>query len=327
MPFTPVIGTGFELGTTPPYALGGSEIIAGGVGGAYCAYHHTYNYPVIASYIYVNVPGTLSEAYCAMWLKPTGSAYFDGIRVGLSTGHYIDLRTPNNGYYNLFVNGVQVANGTIPSTIGAWTHIQIHVIIADAGLVETKINGYADITYNGDTQPAGAATINLFGNVCQPPNNNNNYTYGDNLVVGTGGWPGDFRFEALMPNADTATAQLTPTPAGTHYTTLNERGPSDSTYVLGETNGLRDIYDLSNWTDTEKIPVYLIQHMRAYKSNAGTQQVKFIAVLDGTEDVGTPIIITTAPLNYYRNLLLAPDGTAWDTTKINALQIGAEVVF
>lgn len=196
------------------------------------------------------ISGSPTEYYLAAANYP--DAYWtsnNAIRYEFITGDatITDLRwNSTTKCFDLYVNNVLASNGTIAVTQTAWNHIQIYAKIdAVAGIIQTKIDGILDIDFAGDTQP-GASTAIAEIRVRKSTTGGGGYV--DDVVIGTGGWPGEWRADAvLVPDSDDSVT-LVPSAGGDNYAMVDEVPPSDADYVY-----LRTEFDVTITDNIETI--------------------------------------------------------------------------
>jgi hypothetical protein len=156
------------------------------------------------------------------WRK--GSTYLGGLK--LNTSNKLEVWTGN------FATKVAESSTPIPSS--QWVVVELYVKIADSGGVITLRQDMTEVaTFSGDTKPGTETDVDflIFGNA------NTTATYFDDLVVhstsGTANnsWPAGVKALLCLPNADGSLLQWTPTPSGTHYSTVDETPPSGTDYL------------------------------------------------------------------------------------------------
>ncbi|MBN1920929.1 MAG: hypothetical protein JW892_06770, partial [Anaerolineae bacterium] len=89
--------------------------------------------------------------------------------------------------------------------------------------------------------------------------------YYDNVVIGTGGWPGALCADALIiPKLDTARADLLPSTGSDHYALVDEMPPNDADYVYLHTDFNVTITDGAETLSTA------VQSGELYAANGGS---------------------------------------------------------
>jgi len=267
------------------------------------------------------VAGSPADYYVSVWCNPSevfGTDQQMRIYAYLSDTNTVGIRLDANGYWDAFVGASNVSSGTI-QTNNDWHHIQLHVIISDTGTIETVIDGISDISYSGDTKSGSVTDIDyiyLFGGEAF------HSSHYDDLALGTGGWPGDIRFDVLLPNADTATETWDLSTGSDSYALLDEVPPSDADYIYTGTDAEDTIVALADWTGTDKTPEFATAWVRAWKDEAAGHQVAIIDS-DGTNtNVGSFQNLLTSATYIKKLMTTAPDGGAWTDTDADNLQIG-----
>jgi len=156
------------------------------------------------------------------WRK--GSTILGGLK--LNTVNILEIWTGN------FVT--KVAESSTPIPAAQWVVVEVYIKIADSGGVITLRQDMTEVaTFSGDTKPGADTDVNylIFGQA------NTTYSYFDDIVVhSTSGaannsWPGGVKALLCLPNGDGSTLQWTPTPSGTHYSTVDEAPPSGTDYL------------------------------------------------------------------------------------------------
>jgi len=322
MAFTPTLGTGFEMGAIP---IAATDMTA-------CTLETTVvktgTYSIklrcYSTHAYIRFAHTGAYLDLAAWVYPYSSAGATcNVGAVLDDGKEILLKRVGTTW-NLYVDGVLAQTGTFVTAGDSWQHVQARIFIDDAGTVETKIDGVSDIDYSGDTKPSSSSEISwiLFENDPISPGYQNMYV--DDIAYGSGGWPGDIRFDGLLPTGDVET-EWTPSAGVDHYALVDERPPSDADYVSAGSPALRDVYSGGDWSGAAKTPQFLMQWARAKKDSAGTRQLKFIVSSDSTESAGSLFDLTTAYTYYKRVLMTDPStGSPWTEGAIDAVLFGME---
>ena len=326
MPTTYIYGTGFEMGSVPLTSAnnpgGSAAVTTTPKTGAYCLYVQSG-----PNSTFFPVPGTPSEVYLTFWINHTVDSYGGYASVYISTADgVVSLRfNGTSKCWDAYVDSALVASGTkVTPAVGIWNMIEIHVKIADAGNFDTKFDGVADITYAGDTKGATATAITLV-NFYNGSGSGRPY-YIDNLTMGTGGWCGDVRYEALLPTGDTATEDWTRSTGSDSYALVDERPPSGTDYLSSSTNGQKTVVSCADFDSSNKTPLFVNAWGYLQKDTGGGQQVKLLVSDGSNTTTGAAKDITTGWLYYSDLLTTAPDGSAWSDTDLDNVQIGVESV-
>lgn len=328
MVYTPLWGTGFEMGSKEIVVT--SDIT--GTVTIETSIVHTGAYSlrldgIGSSAIFrVALDETQAELYVSAWLRAsTNSSSLSKFELVTSDGYRIGLWN-DTAYWDAYVNGAKVADGSVSAVGGSWHLVELYVSISDTGAIQSKIDGIADIDYSGDTKPGTGTTINGV-NFEQSYLNSHVYFYIDDITIATGGWIGDVRYgAALVPTADTAVKWWEPSTGTDNYALLDELPPSDTDYVSSGSSGAKDLYEMSDWAGDPTSEIqFIVDWIRAKKDVAGDQQIRSIIKSGATESSGGSIDLGTVYQYYGRILITNPDtAAAWEDAGIDALQAGQE---
>ncbi len=320
MVYTPTFGTGFEMGSTEviPAALRNKPTVT--------TVPHTGTYGLEFAHSsddgkYARFPFTGNAVDGAAWVYPTYDGSYPNRRcsfgVLLTDSKYVEVRY--NGTWNLYIDGSLAATGTITTPASTWQHVQLRITIGNAGTVQTKVEGIPDIDYSGDTQPGATdqiAYVQFYATEWR-------YFAVDDLTFGTGDWPGDVRYEAIKPIADTATKEWSPSGGSINYALVNEVPPSTLSYVYSGGSAHKDLYDLGSWDGSIKTVDHIMQWTYAKKGTASVRGLKQLIKSGSTEDEGDEEALLTTWQYISRPIQNDPDtGIAWDESGINNLQAG-----
>jgi hypothetical protein len=222
--------------------------------------------------------------------------------------------------------------GSTVVTLNVYVSLELLVTIDNAaGTYTLRVNGATEVTQSGlDTQ----ATANAFGNQVrigtQPAGPVVDF---DDVYVcdATGAAPhntflGDCRVDTLLPNAEGATQQWTPSTGTTHYALVDETPPNTTDYVASFTPPQRDLFgmqDLSTMTGT----IYGVQlALAALKSDAGARSLRGVIRSGASEALGSMVALGTSQTYTLQVQTTDPaTGTAWTESGVNSVQVGAEV--
>lgn len=236
MAFTLLSGTGFEPGSIDVVELytGGTWTVrtaspAPRTGNYYLANSSSPS----AIYAQFDVTGGSDDVYVAAANYPVTGSSYQRIRAMQSGVALCEVRwNGTTRCWDAYVNNVLVANGSIIVSVGKWHHIQVRFHIANAGAspghIQTYIDGNLDINYAGDTMPGITDTLNKIH-----IGSGSGATYWDDIAVGTGGWPGDIRFDVKKPKADDSNSWELSAGADA-YALVDEIPPSDADYIIME---------------------------------------------------------------------------------------------
>jgi hypothetical protein len=255
-----------------------------------------------------------------------------------------DARTLLSIKYNQYTGSLQLWRGrdgygeilldtaTIPLRRATWYLLEVHVLVhGTTGEFEIKLDGIVAATFSGDTIPETDSVINniYFTSV------GSTSLYLDDLALNdvNGGvddaWCGDGYIELIVPNADTATVEWTPSAVVDHYTLVAEiPSDGDTTYVEDSTPGNQDIYELTNIVTAGKLIERVWVEARAKDTSATSQQMKL-----GLETGALPFLSGALTLLASYDRVIGPDyiinpDTAidWTPAEVNLLKSIIETV-
>jgi len=239
-------------------------------------------------------------------------------RVYLDDGNYVAIQFDGQRW-DAYVGAAKVADGNV--VVGAeWHQVCVKFSIADAGSIQTWVDGVADINYSGDTKPASSDQISYYYIGVGYSNSGRI----DNMVVGYGDYPGELVPEWKTVNADTAQADWTPSTGVDHYAVVDEVPASSADYLETSTDTHLEELELANWTLTDKTVQALVLKLMALKSTADSQQLAFGVASGGltaTGEVALNDLLTTVK-GYTEVVTLDPNTSAtWTESGVNAAHI------
>ena len=213
-------------------------------------------------------------------------------------------------YWNAYVDGAKVADGSVATNRDYWQRIAIWAQMGSGGRIRTSVDGIPDIDYSGDVTSGSIEQVGFYGRARV-----------DDWVFGTGGWPGDRRIDYLPVISD-ASVQMTPSTGVDNYACVDERPPSDDDYVAA-TADATDQYCVQNWDDQggDKLPKYVTVLARVRKLDSGSDDKVTLGLSDGVNNVdGSAESLLTGYEDHWFGSALAPDGGAWTDEDIDALE-------
>jgi hypothetical protein len=211
--FVPIFGTGFEAGSLMyplcPGAITATNILYAanpGHTGNYCCFQNGYNGTYTVD---IGVLGhTINDVFIGIWVVVGALddiAYRTAFRFTLADGKTVEIcpiSSSTSDVYQLWIDNVLIATGTISFVKNQWHNIQIHLYSdASVGRVELRIDGGLDINYTGSTKPGTSSTIKSFS-FANMRGSRKDCGF-DDISIGTGNWPGDIRYDLKTPIADT----------------------------------------------------------------------------------------------------------------------------
>lgn len=319
MAFVPTLGTGFEPGhigvvpvssritiMTTPVKTGTYSLRVQGqlTNSGYAAFYCSGN-----------------EVYIGVWAYPTDATKPLRIGVELTDGNRVWLLW--TGTWSLYINSTWIVSGTVITSASTWQHVQMHIVIGDSGSVQTKVEGIDDIDYSGDTKPGTSDTIQYVLAWTVGTGSTWISHYIDDIVYGTGDWPGDVRFNAVVPDGDDS-VQWTPSTGVSNYALVDEKPPVDTDYVSSDV-AERDVYTSGDWAGANKTNIFVVHWLRGMKDTAGSRKLKMLAISNGAESIGAEFDLATSYTYYSRVITSDPcGGSTWTESAIDALKIGME---
>jgi hypothetical protein len=150
--------------------------------------------------------------------------------------------------------------------------------------------------------------------------------YIDDIVFGTGGYPGDVRIEAKAVNSDT-THEWTSSTGATGYGVIDDIPASTTDYIKATNNAMDgdiDLHGHAAWDGTGKTPLWVSVLHYLSKDATDDATVKLLDSNGSTTRESSSITPPTTAAFYENVLTTASDGSAWDTTKVNALLTGVK---
>ena len=287
-----------------------------------------------SSYIlrtYANQTGTTTKGAAFRFDTINASYASDIMSVLDSTTQQLCLCLTPTGQLRVVLgayNGTVLGTCTGTYVAGAWYYIELQTKIhATTGTVDVQVNGVNVLHL---TNQVTKTTSNARENgLCLGPIGSYGHTTSiDDVYINddTGGvhdtFEGDVRIITTLPSGAGSSAEWTPL-SGANYAACDDPAlDNDTTYVFAATAALIDTYAMGDLTATPTIKDVSL-NIIARKDDAGLNQIKVETNQDATErDGATTFTLSSSYLNCQEIFALCPDGTAWDATKFNALQVG-----
>jgi hypothetical protein len=254
------------------------------------------------------------------------AGFLDGTTIQVAVrwqGNNLPLQLVNNA-------GTVLATGVTRLQVNTWYYLEIKVVFGGAGVgsAVVKLNGAAEISYSGST----ISTTNNYANGITGPGNISLFV-DDLYVLDTSGaapyndFLGDVRVATLSPNGQGSSTQWSPVGSSVNWACVNDlTSDDDLTYVASGTAGQRDLYTLQDLPTTGQVLAVQIA-VKARKDDAGNRVVRIVEKQGTNTRLGPDTALSTAWVHYITPIrTTAPDGTAWDASKVNGLEVGVEVV-
>jgi len=280
---------------------------------------------------YALIPGNPTEIYFQIAFRITGSNndLGDVLRVRSDvTDQLLRVRAYNGGNVSVLVNGTtRITSTAIVST--GWNLIEVHFKMDDAGIVELKMEGVSQGSWEGDTKPGadtGLTQLNISPFTVNRILGYDDFCLNDVSGAADNSWIGGSRIIALRPDAAGDLTQWTPN-TGANYAAVDEVTPDgDTTYVASSTLDQVDLYNLAapGLPAGAVIKRVWVQAV-AKKMDAGVDDKVSLGVKAGaTTDWSTAQTLSTgyALVSGTDYTVNPDDSAAWEEADLNALQAG-----
>jgi hypothetical protein len=271
--------------------------------------------------------------------KATNNGQNHWIGWAANTGLRGYIRFQNNTHFpQVLVNGVLVETGSVGLDHNVWNRLHVHVKIATVGgFVRVYKDG--DLTtaiaeFNGDTDPFTEGVMDevylkIYGGGAGV------WIYDDivymNPLDGTGITdPNNMLNIGIRPHYPTSDGTHTAwtqqgTPGGTgDFEHVDEVQPADSDYIRATAAAQKSTFGFDDVPDGVVIGARVKARVLRGDTTAGSN-IRTISRQGGADYTGTT---QAAPASGDIDEIydLAPDGSAWDTTKFNGVEWGVESV-
>ncbi len=252
-----------------------------------------------------------------------------GISIGMSNSRNIFVATShtNWGSPNTWLG----SNATVVS-MNTWHYIEVRTKLGTTtGECEIILNGvpWLNLT-NINTATGGITSFQTVGVGCAYGTWHDTY-YDDMYVCDTTGtvnntFLGPISVYTLLPSAAGSTTQLTATGAATNWQAVSETSNNNATsYVSTSVTGQRDFYQFQALPAAVTSVQGVMIKSRSTLPTAGTRKLK-LNLKNGASMISSAlkalVLGSWAEDSFTSDT--APDGTAWDPTKVNATEGGIE---
>jgi len=249
------------------------------------------------------------------WRNKATGATLGGIKYNHNT-RALDLYTGNFS--------TLVASGTKQLDPKNWYVIEVRVKIDDTnGVIETRVDMIADASFSGDTKPGSETGVDLIRH-----GNLNHHTYVDDIVLNdTSGtennsWPGGVKCYPLRPNGDGATLEWTPTPGGSHYTTVDDSEPDASDYLQTNAVDKVDELTLEDLPAEAQVVKGVVVHFWGQKgSEAAPSRVALGLKIGGSDYYSSDLDLPTSMQNVTHIFNTNPAGGSWSPDTVNGMNL------
>lgn len=225
-------------------------------------------------------------------------------------------------------SGVLLESGSAPIVGDVTYHVGVYIKIDDTvGRFKVVVDGVTDIDFTGDTQVGADILIDnvLLGNTSAYAAT---YACFDNFVVDDSEIPEQTSIQAIVPTAPGTTTEWTPS-TGANWSCVDEKPAVDTDYISVNALNKIDTYETGNLAGTiVAVKAVQVQARIAYEGAPTPTHIQLGVRSNSTDcfaDNKTPAVSFTG--NHSRILNTDPsDLSAWDETKVNALEIGVKAV-
>jgi len=207
--------------------------------------------------------------------------------------------------------------------------IELHITVANSGVLQVKLDGVLDIDLTPDTQATALSDVQAFrlgsGSVTGAYGYYDDFAINDvaggaphNTWIGRGGIYPDL-VAAVGHYADLIAS------VGDPWDCVKEVPPNDATYVQENAAGKKSTYVMSGIAPSSGVVSAISVVLRAVLDAPGAGNIAPLVRLGTTDDEGATEGLDVTVKTVTEILELDPDGAAWDITKVNALEVGAVV--
>ncbi len=209
--------------------------------------------------------------------------------------------------------------------VGSWFYLEFDGTVDDSsGASEVRLNGSAigALTLSGvDTKPSAVTGVDRIRIIRRGAYNDLHLT---DLYVDSNTFQGDCIVETIMPTANGAHADFTPS-AGTNYENVDGSIDDDETYNASNTQDHMDTFafgDLTSMASSEILGLAVNLSLR--KDDSATRQVKPVARIGSTDYLhGTAISPAGTYAVAQRIWETNPaDAAAWEEADVNGAEFG-----
>lgn len=271
------------------------------------------------------------EYYFAFQWRPTGTASSGIFGVDLGCDHQftvwvnscrlMELRTGREFSDSLLATGTKFINQN--TTYLVECYFKIH---DSAGIVQLKIDGILELSFNGNTNIVGT-TIDVLRIGASDPWPPGRYprAYFNNIIVDSSAWIGETKIQGLVPTGVGNSAEWTPS-VGANWECVDELPASDADYVATNANDITDTYQTEDMSgDIASVKCVQIQ-ARAETEGAPTPtNLKLVARSGGADHLSSSKTVPAMVNSLWHLWEDNPaDSAAWEESDVNALEIGVK---
>ncbi len=233
-----------------------------------------------------------------------------------------------NGAFELYTGNYANLVATTPAIldVNRWIVMQFHFKIADSnGVFRMKWDNEIIAEYEGDTQVGTqdeVASVLIY-----QPRAASSYVYFDDIIINNtlgnrnNSWPNGARVYRLVVNGAGTYAQWTPS-AGSNYQCVDETPPSLADFVKPTDVNQIDNYTFADLSDVDQVSGVVLELWGETVGNPAINAVRPFLRLDDVDYAGsaTGLSTTFGPTQFLYDI--APDGSAWTVSKVNAVEAG-----
>ncbi len=270
-----------------------------------------------------------SSPAVSFWLVVDGDGYEASISFYLTDGtrFYLSWNTTTRTFDLRNNAGALVASGTAGGIAqGTLFNVRVYGTVGDSSDLYVLINGVESIHYTGDLQPGASADVSYLYFYTGGGLGGSRRVYISSLSLNDGGAdPGDRRVCVRMVDGDN-TVQWAPSTGATNYGVVDEAPYSDTDYVEADTNGEKDLMTLQDLAENVYAIAGVTKFARAWKTTAGSEELKNGIKAGSTEDTTQHALSATAEYYLHPMGVNPDDSAAWEDADIDALLALQEAV-
>lgn len=225
-------------------------------------------------------------------------------------------------------------SGSIRLPTSTWMYLETRVEVHNTtGTIDVRLNGVNILSFTGDTQNGGTASIDniMFEGVANANMKIHDIViWDDNGAAPYNTWLGDVQVDAVYPDGDGTTNQFTATGAGTTNADRVDEATHDTDTTYNEDATVNDV-DLYTFAALPATPgtatVLGVQIVAAVKSDdGGAKSAALIARPVSTNHIGASQALGSA-YSFIREMhqINPEDSLAWAESDIDGGEFGIEV--
>lgn len=282
----------------------------------------------------VVIPTSTNTVFIGFAYRPTSTGSGTILRLddGTTTQFSIGYDGTNEWFW------VSTGSGTTPlvnttmnnAALSSWHYIEAKVVInGTAGTVDLWLNGVADGSGTSlDTQQTGNSQITK---IRLEGHGGTSQGFDDFYLLDTSGTDNITRLDqpiirAVVPSAETAQIDLTPSTGTDNSALVDEIPASDTDYNSSGTLNHHDEYDLTNQGSAFSSVNAVRVVTGAYKDDAATRGVTTTLKQSTSYSSGTENILSNSTTYVQDIVEVDPNtGVDWTTSGIDSMQVRVEV--